>query len=128
MIALKKARQRFAAAIFTVPLLKLREPSEWAQQRPFDRVSTSGQLAFEEAVFGGSDGRARFAAELSRLVASAPFSDRDRFFFGEQDLTSQAADLPAAARSHALTFRGGHHQSVSSRNDYWHEVNRILEK
>ncbi|MEA3032384.1 MAG: Prolyl oligopeptidase family [Sphingomonadales bacterium] len=128
MIALKKARGRFAAAIFTVPLLKLRDPSEWAQQRPYERVSTSGQLAFEEAVFGGSDGRTRFATELSRLVASTPFGDRDRFFFGAQDLTSQAADLPVTARSHAITFRGGHHQTVGVREDYWREVAQVFLK
>jgi hypothetical protein len=128
MVALKKARERFVAAVFTVPLLKLRDPTEWTQHLPDRPVSSVGQLAFEEAVFGGKKGRARFAEDLVRLVASTPFGKRDRFFFGAQDPTSQADDLPVAARSRAITLRGGFHQTVGVREDYWRQVDQVFLK
>jgi hypothetical protein len=128
MLALKRDRKRFAAAIFTVPLLKLRDPTEWTQRRPFGTISAPGQLAFEEAVFGGADGRARFALDLSRLVASTPFGEQDAFFFGQADFTSQAQDLPKEIRSRIATLKAGHHESLGVRADYLREVESILAK
>lgn len=128
MLALSRARQRFTAAIFTVPLLKLRDPTEWTQRRPFQTVSSSGQRGFEEAVFGGKAGRASFQNDLSRLVASTPFAARDLFVFGEYDRTSTASDLPRQTNSKVVTLRGGHHTTVIAREDYWRHVETVLEQ
>lgn len=103
------------------PLLRLMDPKEWADRGDLNRTDSTGQLAFEEAIFGGAAGRARFAADLSRLVAKAPFRATDHFVFSRHDLTSQPGDLPPGHKAR-VRITAGPHGTVASHNAYFEEV------
>lgn len=120
-IALARHPSRFTAAFMAVPLLRLKDPRQWTDRGDLTRIDPIGQIAFEEAIFGGAAGRARFAEDLSKLVAQAPFRAADHFIFSRGDLTSQPGDLPPG---HKATVRvtGGPHGAVASHDAYFEEV------
>ena len=120
-IALARHPSRFAAAFLSVPLLRLKDPREWTGRGDLHRTDPTGQRAFEEAIFGGAAGRARFAADLSKLVAQAPYRPVDRFFFSRHDLTSQSGDLPPGHKA-IVRVTGGPHGAVASHDAYFEEV------
>ena len=55
-IALSRHRSRFAGAFMPVPLLRLKDPREWADRGDLHRTDPTGQREFEEAIFGGGRG------------------------------------------------------------------------
>jgi len=120
-IALARYPSRFTAAFMAVPLLRLKDPREWADRGDLQRTDSTGQRAFEKAIFGGAAGRARFVADLSRLVAQAPYRATDRFFFSRHDPTSQPGDLPAGHKA-IVRITGGPHGAVASQDAYFEEV------
>lgn len=120
-IALSRFPSRFAAAFMPAPLLRLRDPADWASRGDLRRTDPTGQRAFEEAIFGGAAGRARFASDLSELVARAPFRPTDRFIFSRHDGTSQPGDLPPGHKAR-VRITGGPHGTVASHNAYFEEV------
>lgn len=120
-MALSRFPSKFAAAFMPAPLLRLKSPEEWAGRGDLHRTDPTGQLAFEHAIFGGPAGRARFAADLSGLVARAPFRAADRFIFSSDDLTSQPGDLPAGHKASVRITRGPH-GAVASHDAYFEEV------
>jgi pimeloyl-ACP methyl ester carboxylesterase len=127
LIALSRYPSRFAAAFMPAPLLRLRDPKDWAPQGDFQRLDSDGQLAFEEAIFGGAERRDRFAADLRRLVAQAPYRPADRFIFSRHDRSSQPSDLPFDHRAR-VRMTGGPHVAVSSRDAYLEEVIADMEQ
>ena len=127
LIALSRHPSRFSAAFMPAPLLRLRDPGDWAPKGDFQRLDSAGQLAFEEAIFGGAAGRDRFALDLRRLVAQAPYRPADRFIFSRHDGRSQPADLPAGHRAR-VRMTGGPHAMVSSRDTYLEEVIAAIEQ
>ena len=126
-IALSRFPARFEAAFLTVPALKLKEPEEWVKRGAFGPVDPAGQRAFEEGIFGGAAGRSRFAADLARLVASAPYRRVDRFYFASFDRTSGPDDLPPGNKA-AVRVLKGHHQTISAGDDYLREVISVMER
>ncbi|HYD37669.1 MAG TPA: prolyl oligopeptidase family serine peptidase [Allosphingosinicella sp.] len=126
-IALARFPARFEAAILSVPALKLKEPEAWVKSGAFGAADAAGQRAFEEGIFGGSAGRARFAADLDRLVASAPYRAQDRFIFASLDPSSTPDDLPPGNKA-AVTMLRGHHQTLSAGDDYLREVLAMVER
>lgn len=126
-IALSRFPSKFAGSFMPVPLLRLREPKEWADRGHLHRTDPTGQRAFEAAIFGGAAGRARFAEDLGRLVAQAPYRAADHFVFSRHDLTSQPGDLPPG---HKATVRvtGGPHGGVASHDAYFEEVLAAMEE
>jgi pimeloyl-ACP methyl ester carboxylesterase len=126
-IALARFPSRFEAAFLSVPVLKLKEPEEWAKSGFLGPVDPAGQRAFEEGIFGGPAGRARFAADLDRLVASAPYRAQDRFFFASLDPSSGPEDLPAGNKA-AVTVLREHHQLIGMNEGYLREVLAVMER
>jgi hypothetical protein len=126
-IALSRFPSKFAAAFMPAPLLRLKPPSDWADRGDRHRTDSTGQLAFEHAIFGGAAGRARFAADLGRLVALAPFRGTDHFIFSRADLTSQPDDLPAGHKA-LVRVTGGPHGAVASHDAYFEEVIAAMEQ
>lgn len=120
-IALTRYPSKFAGAFMPAPLLRLKDPGEWADRGDLVRTNPTGQRAFEDAIFGGSTGRARFAADLSRLVAQARFRPTDRLYFSRTDLTSQPSDLPLGHKA-IVRLMGGPHGAVASQDAYFEEV------
>lgn len=75
------------------------------------------QQAFEEAVFGNGStaGRAHFAADLAAATAGLRPSPRLSFYFGNEDPSSMASDLPAAFAGHpSVMVVKSVHEYVSS--------------
>ncbi|MGA9580443.1 MAG: alpha/beta hydrolase [Allosphingosinicella sp.] len=126
-IALARYPSRFAAAFMSVPLLRLKDPWEWTDRGDLHRTDPTGQRAFEEAIFGGAAGRTRFAADLSTLVAQAPYRPTDRFIFSRGDPTSQPGDLPAGHKAR-VRITGGPHGAVASHDAYFEEVIAVMEQ
>ena len=126
-IALSRFPSKFAAAFMPAPLLRLREPTAWAPEGGFQRLDTDGQAAFEDAIFGGAAGRGRFATDLRRLIAQAPYRSTDRFTFSRVDGTSQPADLPAGHRAQ-IRMTGGPHFTVGSQDTYLEDVIAAMEQ
>jgi pimeloyl-ACP methyl ester carboxylesterase len=125
-IALSRFPSKFEAAFLTVPLLKLKDPEEWVGTGAFGPVDPVGQRAFEEGIQGGAAGRARFAADLDRLVARAPYRPVDRFFFARLDRVSRPEDLPPGNRA-AVRVLPGHHQTIGMHEDYLREVIAVMD-
>jgi pimeloyl-ACP methyl ester carboxylesterase len=109
LVALEQHRQRFPAAFFFAPLLRLPEPQEHADRGKFDSVSGDTQLSYERALLGGRAGRERFKAELAALVKRAPLRASDHFYFAERDPVSRPSDLPpGTAATHEVMPRTNH--------------------
>lgn len=121
MIALSRFPSKFAAAFLPAPLLRLRQPEDWAPNGDFHRLDPRGQRAFEEAIFGGAAGRDLFAADLDRLVAQTSLRASHHFVFSRHDRSSQAADLPAGHKAR-IRITAGPHAAVSSHDAYFEEV------
>jgi len=126
-IALARFPSKFAAAFMPVPLLRLRDPGDWAGRGDLHRTDPTGQRAFEEAIFGGAAGRARFASDLSELVARRPFRATDHFVFSRHDPTSQPGDLPPGHKAR-VRITAGPHGTVASHNAYFEEVLAAMEE
>jgi pimeloyl-ACP methyl ester carboxylesterase len=126
MIALSRYPSKFAGAFMPVPLLRLRDADDWTGRGDLQRTSATGQRAFEEAIFGGAGGRARFAADLRRLVAQAPLRPSHHFVFSSTDPTSQPGDLPSAHKATVRVTRGPH-GAVASQDAYFDEVIAAME-
>lgn len=127
IIALSRFPSRFAAAFMPAPLLRLKSPEEWAGRGDRHRTDPAGQMAFEHAIFGGPAGRGRFAADLSGLVAKAPFRPTDHFIFSRDDLTSQPGDLPPGHKA-LVRITGGPHGAIASHDVYIDEVIRAMDQ
>jgi pimeloyl-ACP methyl ester carboxylesterase len=95
LVALDRHRDRFPAAFFFAPLLKLPDPEEHVNRGKFDSVFADTQLNYERALFGGTAGRERFRAELPALVRRADLRPSDHFYFAQLDPVSRPADLPS---------------------------------
>jgi pimeloyl-ACP methyl ester carboxylesterase len=121
-IAVARYPDRIDAVFLIAPLLKLKEPDAWVKSGAFVQVAADGQRGFEEAVFGGAAGRARFAADLASLMAGAPYREGDRLFFAPFDMIAQPADLPHGNKAPTVTIRGAHHGTLAGREEVWSEV------
>jgi hypothetical protein len=103
-----------------IPFLALRSPERTVDRPNFAgrQVAAESQLEFEETVYGGADGRRRFAADLQAYVRRLRPSPRLSFYFGDRDPVSAAADLPPAFAGHpsVLVVRG-HHANLSDNTE-----------
>jgi pimeloyl-ACP methyl ester carboxylesterase len=126
-IALSRFPSKFEAAFLTVPALKLKEPEDWVKIGAFGPVDPIGQRAFEEGIFGGVAGRARFVSDLDKLVAGAPYRAVDRFFFARQDRISRPEDLPPGNRA-AVRVLPGPHETLGIQEEYLREVIAVMDK
>lgn len=126
-IAISRFPSKSAAAFMPAPFLRVRSPEEWAGRSDLVRTDPTGQLAFEQAIFGGPAGRARFAADLSKLVAAAPYRATDHFIFSRNDLTSQPGDLPPGHRAR-VRITNGPHGAIASHDAYYEEVLGAMEQ
>lgn len=95
-----------------IPFLALRSPERTVDRVNFagSQVAAESQLEFEETVYGGADGRRRFAADLQAHVQRLRPSPRLSFYFGNRDPVSAATDLPPAFAGHpsVIVVRGNH--------------------
>jgi pimeloyl-ACP methyl ester carboxylesterase len=85
-----------------IPFLALRTPERTVDRENFasGQVAARSQLEFEEAVYGGAQGRRRFAADLQAHVRRLRPSPRLSFYFGSRDPVSAVTDLPPAFAGH----------------------------
>ena len=85
-----------------IPFLALRTPERTVDRESFAgrQVASRSQLEFEESVYGGVQGRRRFAADLQAHVRRLRPSPRLSFYFGGRDPVSAVTDLPPAFAGH----------------------------
>jgi hypothetical protein len=75
-----------------------------------NNVLPSSQREFEETVYGGASGRARFSADVQAYARRLSPTPRLSFYFGSRDPVSAVTDLPPAFAGHpsVLIARGSH--------------------
>ena len=105
--------------------LALRAPEETVRRGRMGGGQTApeSQLEFEHLVYGGPEGRARFAADLEDYVRRLRPSSRLSFYFGIHDPVSAAGDLPPSFEGHAsVTIVRANHESVGAASSVWQDI------
>lgn len=102
VIAATEHSEAYRHIFLRAPYLAMRTPEQTVNRNTFGQGPTppDSQIEFEEMVYGGASGRARFAADLRTFTARLRPSRKLSFYFGSLDPVSAPSDLPPAFAGH----------------------------
>lgn len=102
VIAANEHPEAYRHIFLRAPYLAMRAPEQTVNRHTLGQGPTppESQIEFEEMVYGGARGRARFAADLGASTARLRPSPRLSFYFGTLDPVSAASDLPPEFAGH----------------------------
>lgn len=103
VIAATEHAEAYRHIFLRAPYLAMRAPEQTVNRSTFGQGATppESQIEFEEMVYGGASGRARFARALRDSTARLRPSPQLSLYFGSMDPVSSPTDLPPAFAGHS---------------------------